>query len=58
MSAENEASNNECFIINLDDEVVAYYSNNKVKKYYKKPFNPKFKGSDSKGNLSGKNIRE
>lgn len=35
----------EGFLLNLDDEVVAYYSNNKVKKIFKKPFSGKFKNS-------------
>ena len=55
---DDDGSDNEGFVMNLDDEVVAYYSNNKVNKFFKKPFNLKFKGSDFKGNSSGKNVRD
>ena len=36
------------FLMNSDDEAVAFYSNNRVKKFFKKPFNPKGKNSDAK----------
>ena len=49
-------SKDEEFLMNSEDEVVAYYSNNKVKKFFKKPFNQKYKtNNEFKGNtLSGK----
>ena len=34
--------------MNSDDEAVAFYSNNRVKKFFKKPFNPKGKQTDAK----------
>ena len=34
--------------MNSDDEAVAFYSNNRVKKFFKNPFNPKGKASDVK----------
>lgn len=39
----------EGLIVNSDDEAVAFYSNNKVKKFFKKTFNSKSKTSDLKG---------
>ena len=38
---ETEGSDNEGFLMNSDDEAVTFYSNNRVKKFFKKPFNPK-----------------
>lgn len=38
-----EGIGEEGFIMNSDDEVVTYYLNNKVKKFYKKPMNSIFK---------------
>jgi len=55
---ENEKSKSdeeEGFLMNSDDEAVAFYSNNRVKKFFKKPFNPKNNSSDSKGSFENKN---
>ena len=57
-ATENEGSEDEGMIVNFDDEVVAFYSNNKVNKFFKKPFNLKSKTSESKGIFSGKSVRE
>lgn len=47
-------------MLNLNDEASAYYSNNRVKKFYKKPLSGKFNNSSVKkpmlnfgGNLKG-----
>ena len=42
-AGEKEESDNEGFLMNSDDEAVAFYSNNRVKKFFKNPFNPKGK---------------
>ncbi|CAI9279824.1 unnamed protein product [Lactuca saligna] len=59
-STEVNGPGDEGFLMNSEDEVMAYYSNNKVKKLLNKPFNLKFKGNSGfKGNsLSGKIVRE
>ena len=36
-------------MVNSDDEVVAFYSNNRVKKFFKKPFNSKTKIGEGNG---------
>lgn len=41
-SAEYDGSENEGLIVNSDDEAVYFYSTNKLKKLYKKPFNLSF----------------
>ena len=45
---EEEDSDEEGVIVNSDDEAVDFYSNNKVKKFFKKPFNSKSKNVDVK----------
>ena len=40
-TVEQDGSEDEGFLVNSEDEVVAYYSNNKVKKFFKNTFNPK-----------------
>ena len=35
---EKDDSDEEGFMINSDDEAITYYSNNRVKKFFKKPF--------------------
>ncbi|KAL7592770.1 hypothetical protein Lser_V15G32250 [Lactuca serriola] len=45
---EKDGSDEEGFFMNSDDEAVAFYSNNRVKKFFKKPFNTKGKNSDAK----------
>ncbi|KAL7606668.1 hypothetical protein Lser_V15G16417 [Lactuca serriola] len=57
-SAEKENSDEESFIMNSGDEVVAFYSNNQVKKFFKKPFNPKGKQSEVKGNFTKSGVEE
>lgn len=42
---EEENVDEEGFIVNSDDEVVAYYSNNNMAKFYKKPLKGNFKGN-------------
>ena len=42
-SAEIDGFGDVGFLMNSEYEVVAYYSDKKVKKFFKKPFNPKFK---------------
>ena len=54
-SEKLKSDEEEGFLMNSDDEAVAFYSNNRVKKFFKKPFNPKNKSSDSKGNFENKN---
>ena len=39
----------EGFLMNSDDEAIAFYSNNKVKKFFEKPFNPKLRQSEGRG---------
>ena len=41
--AEQVGSEDEGFLMNSEDEAMAYYSKYKVKKFFKKPFNPKYK---------------
>lgn len=51
-TGEQDNSEEEGFLVNSKDEVVAYYSNNKVI-FFKKLFNPKYKSSSEfKGNNS------
>lgn len=57
-STEKENSDEEGLILNSNDEVIAFYSNNRVKKYFKKPFNPKGKQSEMKGNLTKSGVEE
>lgn len=45
---EEENVDEEDLIVNSYDEVVAYYSNNNVKKFYKKSFKGNFKGNTVK----------
>ncbi|XP_023733619.1 uncharacterized protein LOC111881461 [Lactuca sativa] len=54
----DEPEEEEGFIMNSDDEAVAFYSNNRVKKFYKKPFNPKTKQAEVKNNPMSKVIRD
>ena len=49
-SEKLKSDEEEGFLMNSDDEAVAFYSNNRVKKFFKKPFNPK-KSSDSKSEM-------
>lgn len=42
-SDDEDGESEEGLIVNYDDEVVAYYSNNNVKKFYKKPIKGNFK---------------
>nr|KAJ0207989.1 hypothetical protein LSAT_V11C500266000 [Lactuca sativa] len=49
---ETNGSDNEGFLMNSDDEAVAFYSNNKVKNFFKKPFNPKGKANDAKSGVA------
>ena len=49
---EKDDSDNEGFLMNSDDEAVAFYSNNRVKKFFKKPFNPKGKATDAKSGVT------
>lgn len=61
VETDEEAKNGEKgFLFNSDDEVVAYYLNNKVKKFFRNPFNGKFKNSyETKGvSTSGKSVKE
>lgn len=47
--SEEEAKDREDgFLFNSDDEAVVYYSNNKVKKIFKKPFSGKFMNNSEK----------
>ena len=54
-SEKLKSDEEEGFLMNSEDEVVAFYSNNRVKKFFKKPFITKNKSSDSKGNFENKN---
>lgn len=47
-SNEEVKEGEEGFILNSDDEVVAYYSNNTVKKFFNKPISGNFKISSEK----------
>ena len=41
--SDGEADQNkEVLLLNLDEEVVGYYSNNRIKKFYKKPIGGNF----------------
>ena len=52
-SGEQEDLEEEGFLVNSEDEVVAYYLKNKVKRFFKYPFNPKYKNNNEfKGNSS------
>ena len=44
----------EGLLMNSDDEAIAFYSNNKAKKFLKKPFNPKSRQSEGRGNFLNK----
>ncbi|XP_052624916.1 uncharacterized protein LOC128132402 [Lactuca sativa] len=57
-SVEKENSEDEGLIVNSDDEVVAFYSNNRVKKLFRKPFNGKSKTNDGKGNFAAEIVNE
>ena len=49
---EKVGSRDEGFLMNSEYEAMAYYSNNKLKKLFKKPFNPKYKNNNEfKGNI-------
>ncbi|XP_023761595.1 uncharacterized protein LOC111910032 [Lactuca sativa] len=56
--AEKENSDEEGFLMNSDDEAITFYSNNRVKKFFKKPFNSKGKQSEIKGNLTKSGMEE
>ena len=51
---KNVSDEDEGFIVNSDDEAIVFYSNNRVKKFFKKSFNPKAKSSEIKGNFMSK----
>ncbi|KAL7592013.1 hypothetical protein Lser_V15G31779 [Lactuca serriola] len=55
---ENEGSDDEGLIVNSEDEAVDFYSNNRVKKFFKNPFNSKSRASEMKGNSSRKNVND
>ncbi|XP_023742160.1 uncharacterized protein LOC111890233 [Lactuca sativa] len=57
-SIEKDNSYEEGFLMNLDNEAVAFYSKNRVKKFFKKPFNPKMKQGDAKGSFVNKSAGE
>lgn len=57
-TVEKEISKDEGLIVNSDDEAIAFYSNNRVKKFFKKPFNVKSRASDTKGSFVGKSVSE
>ena len=43
-----DSDDEEGFTMNSDDEAITLYLNNRVKKFFKKPFNPKMKQSEGK----------
>lgn len=47
-SNEEEKEGEEGSLLNSDDKVVAYYSKNRVKKFYKKPISGNFINSSDK----------
>ena len=49
-SAEKESSDEEGLLLNFDDEAIAFYLKNWVKKFFKKPFKLKGKKIEQKGN--------
>ena len=53
-TVDKKDSDEEGFLMNPDDEAVAFYSNNQVRKFFKKPFNLKVKQSEVKGNFVSK----
>ncbi|KAL7614614.1 hypothetical protein Lser_V15G06614 [Lactuca serriola] len=57
-SVEKENSEDEGLIVNSDDEAIAFYSNNRVKRFFKKSFNAKSKTTDGKGNFATKTVSE
>ncbi|XP_023737287.1 uncharacterized protein LOC111885248 [Lactuca sativa] len=53
-ATEKESSEDEGLIVNSDDEAVAFYFNNRVKKFYKNPFNGKLKVGEMRGSNTRK----
>ncbi|XP_023755306.1 protein PXR1-like [Lactuca sativa] len=53
-----DSDDEEGFIMNSDDEAIAFCSNNRVKKIFKKPFNPKVRQSEVKGRFVNKAVGE
>lgn len=52
-TGEQNIFEGEGFLVNSEEEAVSYYSDNNVKRFFKNPFNPKYKSnSDFKGNNS------
>ena len=50
-----DGENEEGLIVNSDDEIVAYYSNNNVKNFYKKPMKGNLKNNTFKKTTSTSN---
>ncbi|XP_023752546.1 uncharacterized protein LOC111900907 [Lactuca sativa] len=51
---KSDSDGEEGFIMNSDDEAIAFYSNNHIKKFFKKPFNSKIKSTKIKGSFVNK----
>ncbi|XP_023745018.1 uncharacterized protein LOC111893181 [Lactuca sativa] len=51
---KGDSDDEEGFIMNSDDDAIGFYSNNRVKKFFKKPFNSKVKQSEGKGSFVNK----
>lgn len=50
-TGEQDNSEEEHFLVNFEEEAIAYYSNSKLKRFFNKPLNPKCKSnSELKGN--------
>lgn len=50
--------NKEVILMNFDDEVVAYYSNNRVKKFQQKPIGGNFNNSSFKKSFSNSGVTQ
>ncbi|KAL7614205.1 hypothetical protein Lser_V15G05372 [Lactuca serriola] len=51
---KSDSDAEEGFIMNSDDEAIAFYSNNRVRKFFKKAFNSKIKSYEIKGSFVNK----
>ncbi|XP_023735438.1 uncharacterized protein LOC111883340 [Lactuca sativa] len=58
VSVENEGTDDEGFLMNSNNEAVAFYSNNRVKKFFKKPFKPKGMQGDAKSGFEKARVKD
>ena len=55
-TTEKESLEDKVLIINYNDEAMALYFNNRVKNFFKKPFNLKTRVGEMKGNFSKRKV--